>query len=168
MALIYLFLDISLFRRGPQDCPASWLLLGLAVSANFLVGTLLSLTGSEGLAALGQALLGIGLLAAFLLGALYFTDKLPRLLKTGTAAFGTDTLISLVALVFILLGELIPDLKEIVGMVLLLLMFWQIAVLGHILRHALAIPLLAGVGLSFVYFLVSYRILMTLFPVGDY
>ena len=45
-ALFNLFLDICLFRRGPQDVPASPLLFGLAMLVYLIVGVvLLSLEG---------------------------------------------------------------------------------------------------------------------------
>ena len=165
MPLIRLFFDICLMRKGPQHCPASDLLVGLVVGANLVVGVLLGLASSDGAAAMGQSLAGIVLLSVFLLAALHLSGKWARWPQTITAAFGADTLLSLIAGVFILMAELLPDAGPGVGMALLLLMLWQIAVLGHILRHALDLPVVAGMALSLAYFVVSYRILMTLFPI---
>lgn len=167
MPLIRLFFDICRLRKGPQDCPASRFLFGLAVGANLLVSFLLSLSRDDWTAALGQSLVGIGLLAGFLWGALYLTDKLPRWIQTGTAAFGTDTVISLLACLLILVGQAGPDLGDTFGWLLLLLMAWQIVILGHILRHALSVPLVGAMGLALAYFASSLKILMALFPGMD-
>jgi hypothetical protein len=167
MPLIRLFFDICLFNKGPQDCPASMLLLGLAVAANLAVGTGLSLVETGWIEALTQSVMGILMLAGFFGGALYFTRKLPRFLQTATAAFGCDTLISSLAVPLLIWGQLTPDVKGVAGVLLLLMMFWQITVIGHILRHALSIPFIAGLGLALAYTAASIGIMMALYPPVD-
>jgi len=164
MPLIRLFLDIGLLRKGPQDGPASILLLAFTVSANLAVGTGLAFLEADGAEALAQSLVGVLLLAGFLWVTLNFTGKAPRLLKTATAAFGCDTLISLVAIPILLWARLTPGAPGMAGMLLLVLMLWQMTVIGHILRHALSVSFLAGLGLALGYTVVSYRIMTTLFP----
>jgi hypothetical protein len=164
MPLIRLFLDISLFRKGPQDCPASTLLLWLAMGVNLAVGIVLSLFDMDWVEALVQSLTGFLLLAGFLGAALYLTGKMLRFLQTATAAFGCDSLISATALPLLALAPWLPEAAGVVGILLMLLMLWQIAVIGHILHHALSIPFPAGLGLAFVYTALSYRIMMGLFP----
>lgn len=164
MPLIRLFLDISFFNKGPQDGPASTLLLWLAMAGNLVVGLLLALFDMDLAMALLQSAVGVLLLAGFLWAALSLTGKLSRLLKTTTAAFGCDTLISALAIPLLAFAVFSPEAKGIVGLLLMLLMCWQIAVMGHILHHALSVPLLAGLGLALAYSAMSYRIMMTVFP----
>lgn len=164
MPLIRLFLDISLFNKGPQDSPASPFLLGLAVAANLAVGLLLSLFDVEWDMALLQSATGVLLLAGFLWGLLVLTGKRPRFLQAAIAAYGCDTLVSALAIPLLTLALFLPEVKGVVGILLVLLMFWQMAVIGHILHHALAVPFLAGLGLALAYTAMSYRIMMTVFP----
>ena len=161
MPLIRLFFDIALFRLGPQDCPASTFLLWLALAANLAVGVLLALLDPDWLDALARSVIGALMLAAFLGAALYLSGKMSRFLQTATAAFGCDTLVSVLAIPFLVGAQWSP---EAAGILLLLLMAWQIAVIGHILRHALSIALPTAVGLALAYTAVSYRIIMELFP----
>jgi hypothetical protein len=167
MPLIRLFLDISLFTKGPQDSPASTFLLWLVALGNLVVGIVLSVFDVDWTEALIQSAAGLLLLAGFLGGALYLTGKMPRFLQTATAAFGCDSLISAMAIPLLAWAQLMPEAATVVGILLMLLMLWQIAVIGHILRHALSIPFLAGLGLTLAYTAMSYRIMMALFPPID-
>lgn len=165
MPLIRLFLDISLFNKGPQDTPASTFLLALTVAANLIVGIGLSVLEADWADALVQSLAGSFLLAGFLWIALSVTRKLSRFLQTATAAFGCDTLIGAVAAPLLSGSQLTPEGKGVAGILLSLLLLWQITVIGHIVRHALSVPFMAGLGLAFVYTVVSYMTMMALFPI---
>lgn len=164
MAVIRLFLDIALFNKGPQDSPDSILLLLLAVLGNLALGIGLTAIDGDWAAAVAQPVVGIALLAGFLWVALYLNAKISRFVKTSTAAFGCDTLISALALPLLLWAQSAPEALGLVSRLLLALMLWQMAVIGHILRHALAIPFIAGLGLAVAYTVVSYGIIIALFP----
>jgi hypothetical protein len=164
MPLIRLFLDICLLNKGPQDSPASSLLLGLTVAANLAVGIALSLIEAAKAEALIQAAVGALLLGGFLWIALSFTGKRSRFLQTATAAFGADTLISIAALPLLVWGRWATDAQGLVAILLLLLMLWQMAVIGHILHHALSVSFPAGLGLALAYTATSYGIMMTFSP----
>lgn len=166
MPLIRLFLDIALFNKGPQDGPESRLLLLLAVLGNFAVGLGLSLMEIDWVDAVAQSVVGIALLAGFLWGALSLSSKRPRFLQTATAAFGCDTLISALAVPLLVSMQLIPEAIGLASIFLAFLLFWQVAVVAHILRHALSIPFISGLGLALAYTVVSYGIIMALFPQG--
>jgi len=162
MPLIKLFLDICFFKRGPQDTPASNVLLGLAVLAYMIVGVvLLGLEGNWPGAAIEAVAEGL-MLFGFLYLSLYLCKKLSRLRQTATALYACDALISAAAVP--LLGWLVvtPEAKA-VYILLTFLMLWHLAVVGHILRHALAIPFFFGVGLAFGYVVASYQVMMVLF-----
>lgn len=164
MPLIRLFLDIALFKKGPQAAPGSVFLLGLALAANLGASLALALLEADWLESLLQSLTGGALLAGFLWGALSLTRKQSRWLQTATAAFGCDTLVSALAFPLLLGSQFTPDAAEALGLLLQILLLWQIAVIGHILRHALNVPFLAGFGLAFAYTVASIGIIMVLFP----
>jgi len=162
MPLIKLFLDICFFRKGPQDTPASNVLLGLAVLAYMIVGfVLLGLEGNWAGAIIEAVAEGL-MLFGFLYMVLYLGKKISRLQQTATALYACDTLISAAAVPLLAWLLVTPDAKP-VYILLTLLMLWHLAVVGHILRHALAIPFFFGVGLAFGYVVVSYQVMMVLF-----
>ena len=164
MPLLKLFLDICLFRRGPQDLPASSFLLGLTVGGNVLVSWLLAGLDGELLPALLQSLLAPAWLALFLWLLLMITQRPGRFIQTLTAAMGSDALITTVAIPLVLVSVAIPETRAVAGLLLFALMLWQMAVIGHIVRHALEIPYLTALGLALAYTALSYRIMMALFP----
>ncbi len=129
-------LEIALLRRGPQDLPYSPTLLALAVAAS-TIGSVLA-QGANRLPLLSLALI-VAYTAAFLHGVLQMRQLTARFLQTATAVFGTDAIITLAALpVLGALGG--PDAGQPgSGVVLayLALVGWNVAVLAHILRHAL-------------------------------
>lgn len=165
--MIRLFHDICLLRKGPQDVPASGLLLGLVVAANLLMGLALSWPDLGWVEALLQSATGALVLGGFLWAALMPSGKTPRFLQTAIAAFGCDTFVSAIAFPLLAWSQIDPDMKGAIGLPLMVLMAWQISVIGHILRHALSVPLIAGLGLALAYTAMSYSLITTLFPVVD-
>lgn len=164
MPLIRLFLDVALFNKGPQDVPASLFLFGVVLAANLTVGVGLALLDIDLLEGIGQSLAGMAMLGGFLWGSLYFGGKSSRYLQTATAAFGCDTLVSAVALPFLFWSRLTGEGRGVVELVILLLLLWQVAVIGHVLRHALSSSYAAGFALAFIYTVGSVRLMMELFP----
>lgn len=163
MALIRLFLEICLFTKGPQNVPGSRLLLCLALFAYALVGMLILLMNFDLLTSGLQVLVEAGLLAVFTLLALYLSGKTERWLKTMIALYGTDALVSILAIPVLLWLELNPDVLP-VFLLLGALMLWHLVVVGHIFRHALAMPYPAGFVVAFAYTALSYRVVLYLFP----
>ncbi len=130
-------LDIALLQRGPQDLPHSPMLLGLAVAAS--AGMSFAAQGLHRLPLAAMALILI-YTAAFLHGILQMRQLTTRFTQTAMAVFGTDALLTLVAIP--VLGALTPqadaaDTSAGALIAYLLLIGWNVAVLGHILRHAL-------------------------------
>lgn len=163
MLLLHLFLDICLFRKGPQDVPDSRFLLGLVLAFYLGVGTLL-LTPETGLA---QALWQTGLEEimdlALVAGLLATVGRLGRYRQTATALLATDALISALAM---------PPLQMLAGaggkplaaMLWLALLIWHIAIMAHILRHALSQPLGISVAVAVLYTTVLFQVMAFLFP----
>ncbi len=167
-ALIKPFLEICLLRRGPQQLPASGLLLALALAAHALSSAALS---SYQLGA-GRALLaGITetALLAVLTGSLLATHRLAaRVVQTLTALAGTGALIGVAALpLYGWLARAAPGAAGGPGLATLLLLgllAWSLVVAGHILRHALSASLFLGMVIAVVFYWVSINVLNALFP----
>jgi hypothetical protein len=54
------------------------------------------------------------------------------------------------------------------SIMLLALVGWNVAVIGHILRHALSLPLWVGMGISMFYIYTSIRIMSVLYIVSSH
>jgi hypothetical protein len=164
LKIIGLFMQICFFIKAPQDIPYSRWFFGLLLLINIAI-SLLVLSMSTGLfSSLLQVPTGIFLLLGSVYLILTFAGQLQRFYQTATALLGVDALISLFALP--ILGSTILE-QEAAGkayLILLALMIWHWAVTGHIFRHALSSSLSFGLGLSFLYFFVSYQIMSILFP----
>jgi hypothetical protein len=165
--LITIWLDICLLRAGPQDLPASNVLLALALGAYALVALGVSLMSASLPAALGITAIDVLLMAAFASLLLRWTNKVARLNQTLTALGGTGALLGLLAwpLISMILRsqgqEEAPDLPVLLWLGLLI---WNLAVVAHIVRHALSTTFLTGMGLSIVYALITYTVINSLYP----
>lgn len=158
--LIRLFWDICLFRKGPQDVPASPLLLGLATFCYIAIGWILLAVESGWLNGAIQVAVAGGLLLLFVWTTLASADKTHRLPQTFTALAGTDSLLTLAATACVALTSSLPELRRIAIDVLTL---WDMAVIAHILRHALSQGLGMGIGLAVLYVLaVRYALALAL------
>ncbi len=146
MPLIKVFMEICLFRKGPQDVPASTLLLRLALAAYFLVGLVLTSLENQWLEGILQIVVEGAMLLGFTWISVMMAGKRGRLMQTVSAMLGTDALLSSFAIPMqaVLLAD--PQ-YNIIYVILLLLMLWHIAVVAHILRHALSQTLAVGLRL---------------------
>ncbi|MGI9212191.1 MAG: hypothetical protein ACR2HF_06930 [Methylococcaceae bacterium] len=162
MPLLQLLLNICIFRKGPQHVPASPLLLGLVLAAYLLMGTVLLGSETDPLEGLIHALAESMLLGGFLWTTLSLMGKRPRLLQTAIAVFASDALVSTLAIPLLMLMTHVTEAKP-AYLVLLGLMIWHWAILGHILRHAVSVRWIQGIGLALVYMILSYRIMSVIF-----
>jgi hypothetical protein len=167
LQLIRAWIDICLWRRGPQDLPVSGILLGVSLCCYVLVSLLVS-AGSYGIAAAVQlAALDLGLLVVFVLSILYLQNKTARINQTLSAMAGTGAVLGVCALPLVILvqqdqsAEQIPAVLTLLWLVLLI---WNLLVMAHIMRHALSSSFAIGLGASLLYALVSMQIIATLFP----
>ncbi len=162
MPLIKLFLDICLFRKGPQDTPASTMLLNWTLGAYFVVGFALLGLETQWVEAVIQVLLEGAMLLGFVWISLKAAGKMNRFLQTTIAMLGTDALISSLAIPLVAIAVANPH-AVIITLLLLMLMLWHVGVVAHILRHALSQTLAIGLGLAIVYVVFTYQIMVLLF-----
>jgi hypothetical protein len=159
-ALFDLFLDICLFRKGPQDVPSSLALLKLCLLGYGLSGLLVLLPTTPAPVAILQILLDLALLAGLLHLALWLRRHPRRFEQTLSALTGIGTLIGLLALppTIWIVGQGSDGNIELPSLLLLVLMVWSIAIMAHILRHALEIPIWAGTLYALGYTLLSWTL----------
>ena len=157
-------------RAGPQDLPASdGVLLGSIAAV--VVASLLAVRSLYPLD-LALARIGLDLLlqAGFVFAALQWTGHPARFHQTYTALCGTGAL--LVLLIWPLV-DVIEDrgpeatLSGVAVILLFAIYGWSVAVIGHILRHALDLRMAPAVLLAVGYFIGSAALIETLVPGGE-
>lgn len=164
--LLLMFFDVCRLRMAPQDLPTSRFLLvaSLAIYAALaLVLAWIQMTpGKAVIAAVFDTVL-MALLSYVLLWARLMPQRWPQ---TCTALAGSGILLQVVALPITLWQKqfgpedpmvLIPSL------LVLVVLFWNLVVVGHILRHALSTNLGVGAVLATVYMYVSLSVMKVLF-----
>lgn len=160
--LSLLFFQIAIFKKGPQDVPASAfvlrLLLPIYVVINYLI---LFLNGAQSTAIL-QILTDFAMIVLFCWPLLYFAGKTARLPQTLTAMVGTDVVISFFALPAI--ATLNSHANDLAYFSMLALVLWHWLVSGHIMKNALDRSLFFGLGLALLYIMLSSQIMAALFP----
>lgn len=166
-ALLKLFLDIALLRRGPQDVPASPVLCGLALLAYAALGFLLFAVGASPLIAVGQTVLDLVLLTGVVRTLLAAHGHRARFRQTFTALTGTGALFALAGLpltLWLLETGPTPDAPALPSTLYLMLVLWSVVVMGHVLRHALGVSRGVGLAYAFGYLVVSVVVMTALFP----
>ena len=166
-ALLRIFWDIALWRRGPRDLPASPALLATAALLYLATSALQSLLIDGPALALARGVADTGFTAAALWLCLAVGRRGHRLLQTLTAVLGTGTLLALPMIAVLWLGDALGPQGPVAGVIKLLLLpllVWDLCVLAHIVRVALEAPLVAGVAVATTYYLLGYLLIEKLLP----
>jgi len=164
LKLLNFFIDLCMLRRAPQDLPASQSLFTLVLALNALAGFLLGVQTWAGPGvAIAATVVDIAVLLGLLRLALQVRGMVARFAQSATALLGAGTLFTLLAMPLQPLLDT-PDGMEIGAVLYLLLLAWVQLVYGHVLRHALNISLVSGIGLSLLYTFTSAVVIELLFP----
>lgn len=165
-ALFRIIWQIALLRQGPQQLPASSALLWLALAAHWLTGVI----GILGIAALspGEAMLAalVGTLAmvGVVHGLLVLHGYLSRVVQTLTAVAACEVVLGLIDIpvtAWFNMGGTLADLAILLSW---LILGWNIAIIAHILRHALGVTMGVGILFAFGYTLISISLGIYLIP----
>lgn len=147
-------IDICLLRANPQDLDASRAAMQVAVAAYVVADVVSVLDMLAWGKALTAAVVDTLLLVTATQLALRWRQVENRLTQTLTALAGCGALLSLLALVLAgLTRELLQPEWVWAGFLL-----WYTLVFGHVLRHALSIPLAAGMGVGLLYLILSMSV----------
>jgi hypothetical protein len=165
--LIQSFWEICLLQKAPQDIPYSRGLLFLLLPVNFLVGTLYLVFSSLEVG-LGSILLFASIHMLFFLGSLSVLMLLmgyaARIVQTLVALLGTDIIITLLAMPVVMAINNASELAGYFGIILLLLITWNLVIMAHILRHALSVSFLLAGLIAFGYFMLSIKLVDSFLP----
>lgn len=162
--LIDCFWGICRLKVRPQDLPASTVLLGLAIAAYAGTSLLAAAVQLPLHKAIFAAVLDAGLLGVLSYLVLWIRMLTPRWCQTMTALAGTGAVIAVVMLPFLFwqIGATTPETSFLPTVALLGCMIWDMFIIGHILRHALNVPMLLGGTLAAVYIYISWRVFSVL------
>lgn len=166
LVLLNLFFNICRLRANPQDIPSSTFLMVLALLSYGLFSLLISIIEIP----IGNAILSSSVDTLLLMGlaivSLWIRNLPERKTQTITALAGTGTLLQLVAWpILFWLSQDNDTLSEfsLLRWILLILVFWNVVVIAHILRHALSVTYTIGAGIALLYVYLSIRIADILF-----
>lgn len=152
-ALVKIFWDICLFRRGPQDTPPSLYLLALLLALNLVFAfIMLRVPDNNGMAPDGGQILRFLLVHTLVIFALVYvilwaSRYKARFLQTITAMQGADLIVGLAQLPLHVLAANITDQVSLAMVVFIGFMFtigWGLAIHTHIFRHALSCSIFRG------------------------
>jgi len=165
--LIQLFTQIALLRRGPQDLPASMLLLGITIvgyfGINFLVSSLMP--PIKGWPA--HLAVDVVFTLVWYVVLLRLTGRSERTLQTTTAVFGFQAVLSplLVISEWLMLRFAQDTTWQLpVALIWLMLVIWVIAANSHVVKAALEWSSAASVFLVILQILAGQLVLFALFP----
>lgn len=144
--LLIAFIELCLFRKNPQDIPPSEMLLGIT---GFLVIVSYTITNTTHDGVHIKAIVAIAQILTFG-GVVWLVLKIKgldeRWRQTCTALFGCAALFQFASWPFILIfnqGDSATQLPQPLQ-VHILIGFWYLGVMAHILRHALDTTLIRG------------------------
>lgn len=165
--VIQAFYEICLLKKRPQDLPVSGVFFCLCAATYAISSLLLTLTYQDLRSSLLAAFMDAGLTILITCLILFVIRRPERILQTGTALLGTGTIFSLLAMpVYSLLA--LPVLAQsgspVLSFLVWVLIIWNIAVMAHILRHALTVSYPMAVLLALVYVIVVSAAIVNVVP----
>lgn len=157
--LLNLYLRMWVLRANPQDLPVSRTLTYSLAAFYVFVSILSVLSQISVTGALAASMVDLGLLVVTVHALLVIAKVPERGLQTLSAVFGTSILLVIVSSMFMALF----DAASLRGSMLLMLLAWYLLIFGHILRQAIAMPVLLGALIGLLYLMVSAGLTSTLF-----
>ena len=168
-ALIYPFVQICLLRMKPQDLPSSGTLLAVVLVAHTLVGIAVAAVNLGFGQAVAAGVIDTVLMCGLTTGLLMLRTLRERTVQTLTALAGAGAVIGFMAYPVSLWLHDAHEANEpspALGVLLLAVLGWSLAVSAHVLRHALSAPYYIGLLISVAFYWISVRILSSLFPLA--
>jgi len=160
-ALIFCFFDICMLRAGPQDLPASAFLLRIVLALNILVSILVSLPLSGFDRAAMEVILDIVLLAILLYAGLQWRGLTGRFAQIFIALMGTGIVFGMLMMPVVyqlVAANAVNEVAPVTALVWWGIVFWNMMVFAHILRHGFAIHFAYAFVLAIGYILLFWQV----------
>jgi hypothetical protein len=171
--LFLAFFDVCRFKKKPQDIPESKNLLTFCAMVFVVLSVFLANFFQPFENAVLSAVIELVLIMIFTLALLQIRGKASRWPQTVTAFFGTNIIVSVIALpVYIFLGfgglnEVETNSIKAMGLLFLAgLSLWNIVIMGYILKHALEIHFAITLFIAMVYIWIIFSFESALMPMG--
>ncbi len=166
-ALFRKFWDICLLSAGPQDIPYSKALLKSLLLVYFLIESISWLASED----FERAVLATGLDTLILFLFIYLTlkafNKTSRFVQVSSSFLAVGSLFQLLELPLMYMLEHARQNESAgadVGLVLIGLYSWSLAVFAHIFRQALEVRMLSAFVLTLCYVLITITAIQLAFP----
>ena len=167
MSVAHKIIIMLLLRTAPQDLPYS---IGLMVRVIFLylISGLIVVGGIvEPSLAVARMLLNIGVVLSFSYVLLSSLNLRSRFVQMITALIGTGIVFNLLSwpiLIYNDVEQLSAAAMQIISMLVLMIISWEILVTAHIFRNALNTKMTQSVILSMALFFISLALSQMVFP----
>lgn len=161
------FLDICLLRKGPQDLPKSSVLLTLCLILYTVLDVLLTVQTRPFTDALLVSLVDVGFLLLATSLILKQHRHFERWSQTMTALFGTGVILGIFIFPLVYGGvqnQYVDWLQQIIVLLFLVMVIWNVAVLAHIVRHAISTSMGIGIMIAILYIWMSSLLITMIFP----
>lgn len=155
------------FKAGPQDLPYSWSLLAVAMVAFVVTGVLALAPAFPVDEAIPQVALELVLMVTLLYGLLALLKRQGRFLQALGAFLlvgASLQLLSWPVMAMVYAQGEVEQAALLPSMLLLGLLFWNLALIAHILRHTLEVSQLQAALLTLGYYLVLFVVTLSVFP----
>ena len=152
------FIEICLFKAGPEDVPASHWLLKITLLSYFMVGVVISRIDSAWDVSLFTSLTDMLVMIVVIGLLLQFRGFKSRFQQTLIAMAGTGTCLGIIGIPVVLLFNQVNEQERLSSYAMLLLiavMFWSLMVTAHIFRRSLDIKPGTSAVLTITYTIVS-------------
>ncbi|MDH5712215.1 MAG: hypothetical protein OEZ15_11235 [Gammaproteobacteria bacterium] len=156
-----------LLKTAPQDLPYSPMLMLRVIIFYLVSGVIIVGNMTEPSLAVGHILLNIGVILFFTYVLLSSLNLKVRFVQTVTALIGTGIVFNLLSWPVLSYGGLEQASSaaiQIMSLVVLMLISWEILVTAHIFRNALSTKMTQAVLLSMSLFFVSLALSQFVFP----
>ena len=160
-------LAIMLLRAGPQDIPYSAALFAMLVLLYVASGVLVLTTSMDVGQAVANMVVDVALLTAFSYVCLALLKYRARFVQTVSALAGVGIVYHLLAWpLFIGIQDVQANEQgaAIFGLLMLMLISWQVLVFTHVFRHAMQMSMGRALALSFGYLFLSMAVAEVIFP----
>ncbi|MDT8404147.1 hypothetical protein [Sulfuriflexus sp.] len=165
-SLIFRFIDICMLRAGPQDLPASASLLRVLLALNILVGTLVSFPLSGFDRALLEVVIDVVLLALLLYAGLQWRGLPRRFTQIFLALQGTGIIFGMLMMPVVyqlVAANAVNESAPVAALVWWGLVFWNVTIFAHILRHGFDIRLGLAFALAIAYIVLFWQVSNVIF-----
>jgi len=158
------FWQMALLRRRPQDLPDSLFLLQALLLISLGLGLVLGLrVFASPLDVMGANLLELMLSASLMFVGLKLRGKANRWRQSYSALLGIGIIASLITLAYRSLADLVGA-SEFAGLLDLVVFFWLLTAMAHVLRHSFDISLPLAIVVVILYTMFVLGLVAQLFP----